>query len=899
MQIQAPSARVEAARWLLPMFFVSGATGLVYQSIWARQLHRVFGTSTFAIATVLAVFMGGLAIGGFVAGRWSDRVARPLRVYGLLEVGVGLYALAFPTLVEAVEPLYLAFWHQFEPGPVAYGAFQCLTVGALLVIPTAWMGATLPLLARFATLRVGDAGDRVGTLYSVNTAGAVFGTAVAGFLMLPSLGLFTTTLTAAVANLILGLVALGLDRTVDDEVVVEEDVGEAVPASGAAIVYASMALAGFSSLVLEVAWFRLMGLILGPSVYAFSIMLLAFLVGIAVGGKIGGYIGDFLMSTGGHRRVVQGLMVAEVGVAVATFIGMYAHSKLPVWYVLLWELVGADDQPDLVWALSAVLAFVVMAPPALFMGAAFPLAVRAVVSKGSGLGGPVGAMYGWNTVGSVAGAAVAGFVLLPTLWVQGTMLLAISVNLVAAAILAVPGLEGAGRRGIAVASLAALALLGGLIRPAWDRVMMTSGMYHYVSDLKKTNRNAAGILYYVGGEADLLYYREGLSSVVTVSKNQETGNIYLANNGKVDASTGTTYLPTHQDGDASDMPTQVLCAFLPAAQRPDPKTALVIGLASGVTAGAVTRVPSLTRIDVVELEPAIVEATRFFDAVNNKVLDDPRVRIIANDGRNQVLLTAPGTYDFIVSEPSNPWITGVSNLFTQEFFEVGRTRLSKGGVWSQWVQLYGMGTQDLRTLLRTFSEVYPYVSVYYVLDGADIVLLGSDEPLEPELSDLERIFAWPDSAEALRLIEIDDPMQILAMYRFDRAVAQEITVGVPLNTDDNMRIEYDAPGYLHLDTRDPNSLLLLENTKLPSAPFADPTLWAELARTYRARDELATAIEAMARAIDRSDDPIEVAAFQAEVTHWITYERAERALIQAQKEAREAKEADAEGTDRP
>jgi len=282
--------RERAVAALLPLFFVSGATALVYQTLWVRELQLVFGTSTFAISTVLAAYFAGLGIGGFALGRVADRIARPLAAYGVLEVVVGIYALLFPVIVAALTPVYLSAYRAMEPGPVMYGLIQFSLVGVALLLPTAMMGGTLPLLARFATQRLGAAGDRVGTLYAVNTAGAVFGTWLCGFILLPWLGRFDTTVLAASANLILGVGAVALDRWAQgaDEArpAAENDLKQPMPPAMLPVTFA-IGAAGFSALVYEVAWTRVLGLMLGASTYNFSVMLLAFLVGIALGASWG------------------------------------------------------------------------------------------------------------------------------------------------------------------------------------------------------------------------------------------------------------------------------------------------------------------------------------------------------------------------------------------------------------------------------------------------------------------------------------------------------------------------------------------------------------------------------------------------------------------------------------
>lgn len=829
--------RQRAVRALLPLFFVSGATALVYQTLWARELHLVFGTSTFAITTVLSSFMLGMAIGGFWMARRVDALDRPLRAYGLLEVGIGAYALLFPLVLALVEPVYLLFGRTLAPSPLLYGLIQFVLVCGALVLPTAAMGATLPLLARFATQRLGAAGNQVGLLYAVNTAGAVFGTALSGFFLLPSIGLHATTLLAAVSNLVLGIVAIDLSRRTagSTKPAVEEDIEEAPLPEDLPLVAKVTFLAGMASLMYEVAWTRVLGLILGASVYAFSVMLIAFLVGIAIGGAVGGRHADRTLALEGRRRLLWLLATLQIGVGVLAWLLLWAFSELPFWYVSLYDLLDVSKHPVAFVVLGLLMAGAMMTPPALLMGASFPVAVRAAVGDPKKLGGPVGRIYGWNTVGSMLGSFLAGFVLLPTIGVQRAVLVGVCVNLLGALLLAWRLLP---RRRVALLGGYGLmaALLLTVLRPPWNPLVMTAGLYKYADFFNDHSRE--GVLRFATGRTRLLFYEEGLSSVVTVAENLKTGNRYLANNGKVDASS------------SGDMPTQVLLGLIPLQFVEEPKRALVIGLASGVTVGSVTRELSLEQIDVVELEPAIVEASRLFDHVNHRVLEDPRVDVIANDGRNHVLLSAEGAYDVVISEPPNPWITGVSNLFTREFFELGRTRLAPGGVWAQWVHLYGMDEEDLRSLLGTFSDVYPHVAVYGTIEDADLVLVGSDEPLEVTRERAEELwYSTPAMRKELQRVEVDQPLELVTLFLFDRDAAQQIGDGIERNTDDNMRIEYSAPYNLHRSTHEQNTAMLIPKMQVPAA-MTDPYDLEELAWVYRERDDYLRAIKAMIKAIE-------------------------------------------------
>lgn len=846
------------------LFFCSGATGLVYETVWGRELHLVFGTSQFAIATVLAAFMTGLSLGGWISSRVAHRIRNPLWAYAVLEAIIGAFALGFPWLRDAITPIYLGFFRGVEPSPLVFGSFQFLLLGTTLLIPTACMGATLPVLARFVERPAGPEAEEsdgtavvsagpgaiIGRLYGINTAGAVFGVWLVGFYLLPDFGVRTTTIAAATANLALAAVAFWLGRGQTQPAVDLTRPAVATVLQDRRWLVVAM-LCGLGSLGLEVAWFRLMALVLGASTYAFTVMLLAFLVGIAGGSYLGGVIAERIAPAGATgsalRRIAVSVALAQVSVATLAWAAMWFWQYLPISFVWLYFQIRLA--PELLWTMKCMLAMAVMTPAALGMGVTFPLLTRAAGLQAGdapdALSRTVGRVYAANTLGSLTGAFLAGFVWLPNLWVAGTTLLCISINLLAAVVAAwTPS-----RRPALLGGLTLVVAALWSFRPPWEPLLMTSGVYKYVDNLQEPTM--AHLRRLLIDRYELLYYNEGLSTVVTVARDRISGNTWLANNGKIDAST------------SADMPTQVLVAHIPMmflppkpalpvgeTRSPDSqRSAMLIGLASGITLGALTLHPELDRIDVVELEPSMPSATALFKRFNHDALSDPRVNILGNDGRNQLLLSAPQSYDLIVAEPSNPWLTGVSNLFTLEFFEMGKSRLKPGGVWSQWVQMYGMDGRDLKSVIRTFSQSFPYVLFFSSILDADMVMVGSNDPivmtddlattLTNKTVGLEGEFAN---------INVLDGYDILADYLFDREQALQMTEGIPLNTDDNLLVEYSAPKNLHRTTSGENMLMLLPVARVPSASVRTVAGLVRLAEAYAAKEDLIRALIALKEA---------------------------------------------------
>ena len=797
---------------LLVLFFLSGATGLLYEVLWMRRLTLVFGATQLAIATVLAAFMAGLAIGALAGGRVADGRSDLLRLYGLLEVGIGVYAVLFPWLVAAATGLYRGM---VEPEAVHFWSSQLVhlvMMGALLVVPTAAMGATLPLLVRWAAGRLSRVGRRTGLLYGFNTAGAVVGTACTGFVLLPQLGVRTTELWAAVANLLVGVVALGwamkersagkpqvIDDTADRaeqaellELTPDPDLDGPRRAKMIPVVLGALAVSGACSMVYEVAWSRFLALILGSSVYAFTLMLVAFLVGTASGALAG----SALVGRPGVRPM-RWLAISLAAAGVSAWATNQLFQFMPFWYVDLYAALGEAD--ELLFAAQGLLACLVMTPTTFCIGLAFPFGIAVIAGRADAVGRDVSRLYVFNTVGAVVGSLAAGFVLLPRLGIQETLLVAVIADLGLAIVVVLARAAKWLRRLVPASAVGALLVAAVLVRPPWDPLLMSAGMYKYVSDLSDYSHEA--VRNYAVSDFELLYYAEGTTSVVTVARSLGSGNIWLANNGKVDASS------------QEDLRTQVLLAHLPMAASPDAKSVLVVGLASGITAGSVTLHPGLERIDILEIEPAVVVASHYFDQYNHRPLADPRVQMIENDARNHLVLY-DGTYDVIINEPSNPWITGVSNLFTLEYLELGRSRLAPDGIFCQWLQIYGMGADDMRSLVRTFSEVFPSVLMYRSVDDSDVLLLGSRASLGMEVSPMPDWFDGPIGADLAR-IDVREPYDVLSYQQADRDDLVELAGDVGLNTDDNVRIEFSAPLFLHYATSDHNSELLTEASSGP------------------------------------------------------------------------------------
>jgi spermidine synthase len=951
-------------------FFFSGASSLIFQSIWTRMLHLVFGSTSVAQSSVLCVFMGGLGLGAWLFGRYADRIRRPLLTYALVEVVVGLFGLLVPHLVAADG--WLATVNATLRGSLgaespSFLVVRFLCIVPILIVPTVLMGATLPLLARHFVVageRSSRTTTRVGALYAVNTFGAVAGIFAAGFLLLPAIGLYLTNLTACTINFGLAsavtllVLASGAARRpahvpapslpdASDGCARAPDPSQHLPRVLRRLALGAFAVSGAVALCYEVVWTRALAMTIGSSIYSFTLILMTFLIGIASGSAIVARtlgkkdvplglvtlvalllsilanvpagvamgIGHYLaftsftvVSAAGlwawRRRASSGKegaraalvilavpagasvlnalgtsgdlarIVASVVGAVTAFVALnvllrrrlsFLLGAMPV-SIALATVVGyvwQDDIPRAFGRLALEIAetgegvgkvqffmFVTVAlsvlPATLGMGAMFPLTLGAWTAGGARIGRDVGVVYSVNTIGAMVGAWLPGFLLLPVIGMEHTLQMGIAANLLIGVVLllaatradrahrAMPGIPTAPRPVGRATGYGIPALLLGLgtaffvftASPEsplrWDRSAMTLGVFRLwalPTLLPDSPRDPAGSPETPAAKPTLVYYRDGVSTTVSVDVFGD--HVVLRNNGKPDAST-------------ADMPTQITLGVFPLLLHPrvtEPLDVAVIGWGSGVTVASALTFP-VRSVDVIELERAVVEASRHMQKLNRLAytkdeypyLEVPRLKIINDDGRNY-LAAASRPYDVIISEPSNPWITGVSDLFTSDHFRIAKRRLRSDGIFCQWVQLYELSPENIKTIFRTFASEFEHVLVLTVEANAeDTMMIGSSTPISIDLQRLRKAYTLPGVADELKrakVLRVEDLYgrvllgskdEVMAYSRIEhrwedgRWVEKQESTNhgecplatcrrepVPLNTDDNALIELRAP----------------------------------------------------------------------------------------------------------
>ncbi|MCP4676436.1 MAG: hypothetical protein GY854_13170 [Deltaproteobacteria bacterium] len=819
-------------------FLLSGISGLTLEVVWTRMLEHVFGATTLAIATVLTCFMGGLALGSWLFGRFADRLRSPLLVYAVAEGIIGVTAFIIPLLIHGVYP-DLNRWmvSNLSNNFLSLSLLRFIAVAAALIVPTTCMGATLPLLSRYVISReahMNRVGSRIGGLYTVNTTGAIGGVFLTTFALLPVVGLSATNKIAGTINICLCIAIIAgrkwliqpsdLESDKDDlDTMLDADNAPAFSATTLQRNCAMVAflLSGLASMNLQVVWNRAMSMVIGASVYSFSLVLIAFLIGLALGAAV------FSKLSKQIANPVFALALVELGIAGAAMVNFLYMDDLPrIFATLVTTHIAAYDQHvGLVQFIMFSVAALAVLPATFCMGATFPLTVR-IVSHGLGrIGRDVGSVYALNTFGAICGSFLSAFVFVPLFsryfggaGMQTTFFLSVAVYAVLGLVLLfISNATIPVRALIAIPSTALIAafLLGA---PGWDPAALTIGVFR-LSLMKDALDEEAW------GDPDIKYYHDGVST--TVSIELWGRHFALKNNGKVDASNG------------DDMPTQIMVSAYPLLlhpKGPDDLDVAIVGFGSGVTVGTALEFP-VRHVDTVELENAVIEASRVFGTMegeevlpefnvnhlvyrhprdpktgapnpdfdwtdpNSYVIND-RLKLFNNDGRN-FLASSPKQYDVIISEPSNPWITGVSNMFTKDNFTSAIQALKPNGIFCQWVQLYELSPENIKTIFRTFASVFPHVALFSAEDlSSDTMLLGSFEPIELDLervrggmkndrvrAEMERAYIFSPTDVFARILLVDRN----ELMHYTNGPEGEAKKDLPINTDNNAIIEFAAP----------------------------------------------------------------------------------------------------------
>jgi len=742
-------------RLIYLLFFLSGISGLIYETVWLRVLIRVLGCTVYATSIVLSAFMAGLAVGSYVLGRFVDQSKNPLRLYATLELGVGLSAAVIFFLFDQLIPVYRSIYGWVGGSRAALSFFQSLLLFGCLLIPTSLMGGTLPVLSAHTKLYRTSFAIRVGNLYGLNTLGAVLGVVGSGLFTLGSIGELNTVLIGVLINLMVSLIAFSL-ATATKKLPVSKASGETkdatqkskieyispYPSFTRRMVIIAYALNGFAALAYEVVWTRMFQLHLGTSIYAFSMMLGVYLIGVAWGSIWGGKYINKLKDPLGFFGL------AQIFIAFYSVLGMYLFTLfIPVsTRIALFNII--------------MLPVVMVLPITFVLGLIFPAVSRSYVEKEEKVGGGVGRLYSMNTLGCIFGSLVCGFILIKSLGTRGTILTLAGVNLAI---------------GLAIAwSRQARGKSFRYLKPVYAGLVLSLLLGIFSPDpfytvLKKEIRTI------LGEDMEIYYHKESISATTTAfgSKVQPLSK-YLWING-----IGMTFLCTETK----------LMAHLPILLNENPKDILVVCFGMGTTLRS-ARVYKYMQCDVVELVPETYECYKYFHADGPEVLADPRVHHFVDDGRN-FLLMRDKKYDVITMDPAPPlWSAGTVNLYAQEYFELCRSRLKPKGIMCVWVPPHAF--TEVRMIMRTFQSVFPNATVWRGVKYPGFYLLGSMEPLKINPERFRQ--AYQDKDVLTDLTEWDNLVPtyeaMLGLYLLSPKELEAFVRGEPIITDNHPYTEF-------------------------------------------------------------------------------------------------------------
>ncbi|MBD3182206.1 hypothetical protein GF312_07935 [Candidatus Poribacteria bacterium] len=768
------------------LFLFSGFTGLVYEILWTRMFSLVFGGTTLSISLVLASYMAGMALGSLYFGRFVDKRNDPLRIYAIIEIIIGLYAVILPLLILLLQKFYISSSSEIITSILKARYIKFILSFILLIIPTTLMGGTLPVLSRQLVNSRDKIGLNVGRLYSVNTLGGAAGCFITGFILISSLGIRVTVYMASAINIVVGGMALWLYRKkplpIPISRIEKTEVKNQISPRVQKFILIAFGISGFIALAYEVIWTRILAMILGTSVYAFSIMLTAFLCGIALGGYIFSKLVDRI------KDLVSVFGLVEIFIGFFAVVSIAAFKVAPVIFLWLFDRLGGT------WGMASLvqmmIALIIMLIPASLMGAAFPLVSRICTSDIKLLGRSVGGAYSANTFGAIGGTLVSAFLMIPLIGLKNSIALLAFINICIGLISVViswlsdtirPGLKI-----IAAISVSVLVLVILILVPSWDKRVLSGGVYF--DPYQYFNRADKLDVERRTNESQMVYYADGIDSTVAVFKRGI--NITLKINGKPVASTLRT-----------DLNLLGMMGHLPAILHGKPENALVIGLGAGVTSGMLARHDTIKQVDCVELEKKVTEAASYFAKENHNILENPRLNLIIDDGRNY-LLTTNKKYDVITSDPIHPWVSGAGSLYAIEHFNLCREHLKPHGVMAQWLPLYEMPEKDFKMVIKTFQSVFPHTTLW--ITSSDTILIGTQEKLKIDYKALENKLKDDKIVQDMRMLFIDSIYDFLSSFVMGEDELRSYTENARINTDNHPILEFSAPKGLYSQTVDDN-----------------------------------------------------------------------------------------------
>jgi spermidine synthase len=767
------------------LFFASGISGLVYEIIWMRKLTLIFGCTTYATSAVLTAFMGGLALGSFLLGRVADRQSNPLRLYGLIEIGIGLSTiLVMLLLLPVMDSAYVWAFRVMPQAGAGIIAIRFILAILILIVPTTLMGGTLPIISRYFVERLGILGHEIGKLYAINTLGATLGCFAAGFILIRSLGETDTVAIAVGINLAVGSVMLLLPGRVGaarleegpetapvdcapgepaaDRVIGKEPSIAPSPSKARAALWA-FGLAGFASLAYEVIWTRSLINVIGSDVYCFTVILTTFLLGIGLGSFVIARFADRI------RNLYLAFGLAEIAIGCLALATIPLTEALPGVTIRVMELLAKAELARTPFAMRTVsmfgAAFLIFLGPTVLMGAVFPLVNKIWHQNVRCVGRRVGDVYSVNTLGTILGAAAAGFLILPWFGIAGSIVAISTVNLGVGAI--VCGLERRSRLVTGLRWLGTAAAVGSLA------AIFVLGLHHGVPGyITAYDRQSLAIPYYKETPAATLYVKEFNAQrnvwgypirKLVINRHPTAHNTLL------------------------DIVVHKVLAHVPLLLHDNPQRALVVGFGLGSTSYSMLRHADV-RVDCVELLGEEIDTATYFARENHDIINTAeRFRLIINDGRNYILATEE-VYDVISVNAIDPRLSPA--LYTWDFYELCRSRMTDEGLMALWLPTYCISRDAYFSIYKSFLQVFPHSFVLYCNRG-HFVVIGSSRPIRIDLERLRARMAEPPVRESLAEVCLEDPLVLLSTFILTPEGLERMVGGAPLNTDLNPTVEFD------------------------------------------------------------------------------------------------------------
>lgn len=764
---------------LLVLFFFSGVSGLIYEIAWIRGLTLIFGNTTSAISTVLTTFFAGLALGSLYFGRLIDKKTDVLKIYGVLELGIGIYCLILPQIFTWMESFYVITFQNFSIPFYPKLLIRFVLCFIILIIPTTLMGGTLPVLSRYFVNMKEKLGKSVGSLYSVNTLGAVMGCLIAGFFFIRIIGIKNTIYFAAILNILVGISTFLIKSIVSKyQMRIKEDFSLPAPENIfkeqglSRIILVVFTLSGFASLAYEIFWSRILILIIGSTTYAFSALLITFLMGIALGSYVFSRVVD------NTKNLLFQLGIIEVLIGIFAILTTPVMEILPVFSQRLFSnfLSIVKDSWITITTLQFFLSTLIIFAPTFLMGTTFPLVSRLYALNMEKTGRDIGRVYSFNTLGGIAGSFAGGFLLIPFLGVQHGLMINAFLNISLGLYLFFKNKTlKFSFKAMLSSFFVFLYIMSFIFIPPWKPGIFTGVDRHTMP------------------EGKVIFHKEGIGGAVAVTHNKGIKTLFI--DGESESST-----------DYYSLMTEYLLGYLPLLLHPKPEKVLEVGLGGGVTLGRISNY-ELKEIDSVEIVGVVREAALLFNRENNYVLSNPKVNLIINDGRNYLLLTKK-KYDVITGNTTHPWTAGAANVLSKEYFTLCRNHLNRNGLMSQWIPLQFIYPEDLKSIVKTFHSVFPHTSVWF--SNMDIFLIGSMNKIHIDFKRLNENFFQDKIRRDLEKVDISSPFSLLSRFIMDeRKLAEYMGDNIHITTDDHPVLEFSAPKNRHVYTLAKNLMELI------------------------------------------------------------------------------------------